>query len=1174
MLIAGHSSVHSRIPFAYFLLPKWSKLRKISSDRPQDSPLRPSFSRYCGWKPVDQIANLRQAFFDTGNTKSRRNPGWKEAIRSRAFPAAFTILLGAGVAQGQALFQTPGSTTTFSVGSQPSGVAVADFAHSGYSSIVVANTASDTLTLYLANGPGTFASPTTISTCSGPGQMIAADFNNDGYPDIAVACTGASEVEIFLNNKAGGFSAGTTIAVGATPVSLAAGDFNSDGYQDLVVACGSSGVVTLLLTDGASLSTSQTSTNISNPGSNFTAIVTGKFDSSGHLDVAVADAANSVVFIVTGDGAGNYTVVGNPPVQGNPSSIVAGDWDHNGTTDLAVLNSDGGTVSILSGNGDDTFTPAANTIPLVLPHADIGGVSILALDVNGDGNLDLVADSVATNSLYMLLGNGDGTFQPSQQIAGDGNNTDQPTQQYRVTGGPAYIAVGDFNRDGKPDLAVSERNAGAVALLMNNTLPTPEPGGDSFAAPSSQTSMNGNMADSIAVGDFNHDGYVDTAISYLEDNVVRVLLHGNTATVASYPVGNQPYDVVSGDLNGDGYADLVVVNTSLNSPNGTVSVLMNNADGSGTFKPAVNYTVGRLPYQVAIGDLNGDGIPDLAITNYGPGTISILYGSTNGTFTSGPTLTVGSGETNPYGIAIGDFSNNGTNDIAVTCYSTSQLYVFPNIGNSTFGAPYTYATDSNPAGLVVGDFNRDGKLDIVTGNTTANDISFFAGNGDGTFQPGVISSSLNFPVSIAAGDVNGDGILDIVGVAPNYDEVVVTLGKGDGTFGSISQRQPFPSGQQPWALALGDFNNDGKLDIATANTYDPVNLVIPAYQQSYMTQYPPVTGGNPSVNLMLNTSGTQIAFSESPNDYFPIADSAPITLTATVSSSLGGTTPTGAIIFEDNSGVILGTAPTSLNSSGTATLTLPNMGSGLHIFTALYSGDANYQPNNTAANPDYLLVVAGSTVSLRLQSSTVAAGSNLAYSVTVGTSGGGTDPTGTITLYGILPSGATQTFDSAQTLVGNGNGTASVSNSVNPGVPPGNYELYAVYTPGTGSAYSTGSSSNQPLTIVGLPTSTTLGCAAQIYFGFPTGEDECYSQVFASGVLLEQGSVAFAINGGSQNVEAIQDVADYYSTPTLIGYYATYIFTAPVGSYTATAAFQPELVSGTYYAGSSAAGTF
>lgn len=1051
MQLAGSSLVHSYKLFPGIVGRKWITYKKTGSARA---------SQHCDacrdFADSDNpVSTRRPAFWQTATVNPRWNTLWAAKARMGVIAAAFTLLLGSAFVQAQSLFQQPEASTILSAGSQPSGVAVADFARTGYASVAVANEASNTLTVYPGNGPGTFGTPMTVSTCTGPTQLISADFNNDSYPDLAVACSTANEVQIFLNNRAGAFQTGTTITTAADPVALVAGDFNSDGYADLAVACGTSGSVTVLLTGGVPIVTSNTAKTINVAGTP-SAITAGYFDSTHHLDLAIAGTSgtNGTVEIEIGDGTGNFTQGSGFSVQSNPVGIVAGNWNHTGITDLAVLNGGSGTVSVFSGKGNDTFTSLAN-VPLVQPSANIGVGSIAAVDVNGDGTLDLIAAGTSTNGVYLLLGNGDGSF--------------QPVQQYSVPNGPASLAVGDFNRDGKPDLAVTEKGGSSVALLINNTLPTPEPGGESSAPLYVETNMNGNMADSITLADFNHSGYPETAIAYLEDDVVRVRLHSYTGAVPAYSVGSQPYDVVSGDLNGDGYADLVTANVG----DGTVSVLLNKGAGAnGTFAPAVPYAVGHDPFQVAIGDLNGDGIPDLAVTNNGDNTVSILYGVHGGTFTTGPTLATGA---QPYGIAIGDFSNNGVNDIAVTCYSTSQLYVFPNSGNGTFGSPNIYATDTNPAGLVVGDFNRDGKLDIVTGNTIANDISFFAGNGDGSFQPGVIGPSLNFPVSIAAGDVNGDGILDIVGVASNFGDVVITLGKGDGTF---QPRVEVASGKQPWAVALGDMKGRGKLDIATANTYNPVDLATVTDQQRYETEYPPVSGGKPNGNLLLNNSGAQITLSHSPNQSTPIADNVPVTLTAQFSTTYTGPTPTGTVIFEDNNGIVLGTAPSSL-SSGTATLTLPNLGSGPHIFTALYSGDANYQPYTSATDSGYLLTVGGSTVNLTLQSYVITVGGSLTYTATLGAAGDGADPTGTVTLYGILPSGATQALDSPQTLVGNGNGTSSVSNTVTPGLAAGNYELYAVYSPRTGSAFAGGSSYNKPLFVAEFAASSGSGAYQQ-----------------------------------------------------------------------------------------------
>ena len=181
----------------------------------------------------------------------------------------------------------------------------------------------------------------------------------------------------------------------------------------------------------------------------------------------------------------------------------------------------------------------------------------------------------------------------------------------------------------------------------------------------------------------------------------------------------------------------------------------------------------------------------------------------------------------------------------------------------------------NPASIVVGDFNRDGKLDIVVGNTTANNISFFKGNGDNTFAASVESPSLNFPDSIVAGDFNGDGILDIAGVAPNFNAVELTLGVGDGTFGSISQRAAgqLTAKTQPWALAVGDFNGDGTLDIVTANTDHLVNITTPSDQTRYLTQYPATPGGNPSIDVLTNASAAQITRTTSPASPLPYNNS-------------------------------------------------------------------------------------------------------------------------------------------------------------------------------------------------------------------------------------------------------------------------------------------------------------
>ena len=260
----------------------------------------------------------------------------------------------------------------------------------------------------------------------------------------------------------------------------------------------------------------------------------------------------------------------------DPTGIVAGDFNKDGAIDLAVLNSGSGTVSIMNGNNSGAYA-VTRTIS-VGPATGTGGLYLLALDINGDGNLDLLTGNTTQNEVAVLMGRGNGNF--------------AAVQDYAVPNGPAYVAPIDFNRDGKPDLAVTQSTGATVSVLINNTLATPTNGGLNFVAPHVTASGHGNMADSVAVADFNHDGYPDIAVAYLQDNAVRVLTgkgDGRFNTAVEYPVGNQPYSVAAGDLNNDGYADLVTVNTSLNARPGTISVLMNNGNGSGTFASAQTY---------------------------------------------------------------------------------------------------------------------------------------------------------------------------------------------------------------------------------------------------------------------------------------------------------------------------------------------------------------------------------------------------------------------------------------------------------------------------------------------------------------------------------------------------------------------------------------------------------
>ena len=234
------------------------------------------------------------------------------------------------------------------------------------------------------------------------------------------------------------------------------------------------------------------------------------------------------------------------------------------------------------------------------------------------------------------------------------------------------------------------------------------------------------------------------------------------------------------------------------------------------FAPNVEYTTGSLSLSTAIGDMNGDGRSDLAVTSYS-GIVSIFLGNGDGTFAPKTDFTTGAGS---YAVVIGDWNADNKKDLAVANRDDSTLSVLLGNGDGTFSAKVDYATGTGPISVAAADLNADGRLDLVTANIYASTTSVLLGNGDGTFGTNADFGTGSQPFSVAVGDLTGDGIPDLA-VAPNNGlHANVLPGNGDGTFGPAVG---LLTGAFPQAVTLGDWNRDGKLDLAVAK--DGSNLV-------------------------------------------------------------------------------------------------------------------------------------------------------------------------------------------------------------------------------------------------------------------------------------------------------------------------------------------------------------
>ena len=486
----------------------------------------------------------------------------------------------------------------FAAGTGPGSAAVGDFNGDGNQDAAVVNGSSNTVSILLGNGAGSFgaAAPFGTGASTNPIAVAVGDFNGDGKEDLATANFDSSNVSILLGDGAGSFGAATNFTAGTRARAVAVGDFNGDGKQDLAVANFNSANVAILLGNGAGSFASPT---FFATGAGSSSIALGDFNGDGNQDLVVVNLNSANFSILLGNGAGGFTGPTNFLVGGaTPLSVAVSDFNGDGNQDLAVASQATGRVFIFMGSGTGNFSLATTLATGVLLLAATVG------DFNGDGNQDVAVASV-NSYISIYLGGGAANF-------GNAINFD-------VGGGPGSLAVGDFNGDGLQDLAAANTNL-AVLLRACTTAPTsavsrkPHGGVGSFDIDLPLSGLPGTLGVECRSGGATNDHQL-------------VVTYPGTVTVN----GNPQAQVTSGAgaVGSGGVSNGGVVAISGN----TVTIPLTNVTNGQVINVTLNAVNGGgnlvIPVGVLTGDVNashGVSASDISIAKSGVGQI---VGATN-----------------------------------------------------------------------------------------------------------------------------------------------------------------------------------------------------------------------------------------------------------------------------------------------------------------------------------------------------------------------------------------------------------------------------------------------------------------------------------------------------------------------------------------------------------------
>lgn len=656
-----------------------------------------------------------------------------------------------------------------------------------------------------------FSSANAYAAGDQPYAIASGDVNGDGVIDLMCVNDQDNTLAIFQGAGGGAFFPPSFMGLRLLPTGLVATDLDNDGDLDLAVSHSQTDAISIFQNNGDGTFAPRIDIFVAMAG-NFRWITDGDYDTDGDLDLAVT-FGNKVLLLINGGVVGGVwqgMSAGSQYLVGNEAnSLVKIDVNNDGFLDIATANYSG-TVSVILNLGLDGGGAWLGFGAAINTAAGSTPNAVAAGDFNSDGKADIACANRNSNNVTVLL-----------NLGTDGGGTWQgwtTSTPIAVGTQPYFIAAADLNGDSKADIAVPNAGFGGagrtVSVALNNGN---GPGGWMGFATAIDYSTCWSPHGIVAV-DLDGDSDRELAIVGRDYDEVWVLFNDGTG---AFPMdnliltGRDPYSVAVADINDDDHQDIVAINR----PDNSLSASLNDGDAHFTTLPAV--AVGLAPESVALADFDADGLPDAAVANYGNNNVSILRNLGNdgaGVWLGWATAQNYATGTSPLFVTTADLDNLNGPDIAVG-YGNG-VSVLLNTGTGAFSAATNYGLGALfPTSVAIGDFDEDGDADMAVGHSlfnNGNHIRLFFNNGNGTFgEPTLMSAIQNR--YIVSKDLDLDGDIDLA-TAGGGSQVILNRGRdGQGQWLGFATPATYSFAGNSFWIHSEDLNGDGYPELVTTN---------------------------------------------------------------------------------------------------------------------------------------------------------------------------------------------------------------------------------------------------------------------------------------------------------------------------------------------------------------------